>query len=356
MIVSRMYPKSKCSYRCLRELEVPHFHHELVYEAVVVTIEDMHDATIEALVRLLKACDGSGIITPQQMQRVRQSGTFQRMILAIAIVETESSKNTLHSSSGFRPRLQWDEWYRYRCPSGVQCAWEDYYEVFERGRFPAGQGKFAHKCSMLESVVGRRSAQRDWSLPGCRDDAFEGAQAFRLGGWRRSLQRLLRRKLSVPTTRENRCEASRCATCSIRLPIAIFSLLYFPTIQLNSFPRCCDPEKKDSFTVICQLDYLGNAGVTVSKTVPTSEKCRSDFSTCVSLVPGVLGRNEIDPRQSYCTLIKTSKMNESATVAFAGVNGVMIGNEWSEGMTAYPVEIQRQCRRWYSASLALRLS
>ncbi|XP_003741060.1 programmed cell death protein 4 [Galendromus occidentalis] len=55
--------------RCLRELEVPHFHHELVYEALLFTIEDMHDAAIGALVKLLKACDESGIITPQQMQR-----------------------------------------------------------------------------------------------------------------------------------------------------------------------------------------------------------------------------------------------------------------------------------------------
>lgn len=57
-------------YRCLRELEVPHFHHELVYEALLVTIEDMHDAAIGALVKLLKECDASGIVTPQQMQRV----------------------------------------------------------------------------------------------------------------------------------------------------------------------------------------------------------------------------------------------------------------------------------------------
>lgn len=51
-------------------IQVPHFHHEMVYEGVVAAIEDMHDAAICALVKLLKECDRSGIVTPQQMQRV----------------------------------------------------------------------------------------------------------------------------------------------------------------------------------------------------------------------------------------------------------------------------------------------
>lgn len=55
--------------RCLRDLEVPHFHHELVYEALLVTIEDMHDTTIDALVKLLKMSEASGVLTPQQIQR-----------------------------------------------------------------------------------------------------------------------------------------------------------------------------------------------------------------------------------------------------------------------------------------------
>lgn len=55
--------------RCLRELEVPHFHHEFVYEALVMAIEDMHEAAILSLVKLLKASDQSAIVTPQQMQR-----------------------------------------------------------------------------------------------------------------------------------------------------------------------------------------------------------------------------------------------------------------------------------------------
>lgn len=45
----------------------------MVYEAVVAAIEDMHDAAICAIVKLLKECDTSGIVTPQQMQRVSRA-------------------------------------------------------------------------------------------------------------------------------------------------------------------------------------------------------------------------------------------------------------------------------------------
>merc|ERR1711936_985186 len=46
--------------RCLQELEVPHFHHELVYEAVVMVIEAMR--------KLLQALFRSFVITIDQMK------------------------------------------------------------------------------------------------------------------------------------------------------------------------------------------------------------------------------------------------------------------------------------------------
>lgn len=55
--------------RCLRELEVPHFHHELVYEAIVMALESMQESTEESICRLLKALFNTCIITPDQMQR-----------------------------------------------------------------------------------------------------------------------------------------------------------------------------------------------------------------------------------------------------------------------------------------------
>ena len=91
--------------RCLRELEVPHFHHELVYEvnqynmqffreinftknfvkinftenlfhyrfcfqAVVMVIESMHEKTEEAMCKLLQALFRSFIISIDQMKNV----------------------------------------------------------------------------------------------------------------------------------------------------------------------------------------------------------------------------------------------------------------------------------------------
>ena len=45
-------PKMNVS-RCLKDLEVPHFHHELVYEALVMVIEYSHEKTEEVMCKLL---------------------------------------------------------------------------------------------------------------------------------------------------------------------------------------------------------------------------------------------------------------------------------------------------------------
>ncbi|XP_049857865.1 programmed cell death protein 4 [Schistocerca gregaria] len=55
--------------RCLLELEVPHFHHELVYEAVVMTIEAINGHTEELMCKLLKSLYSAIIITPDMMDR-----------------------------------------------------------------------------------------------------------------------------------------------------------------------------------------------------------------------------------------------------------------------------------------------
>lgn len=54
--------------RCLMELEVPHFHHELVYEAVVMVIEAMHEKTEEAMAKLLQSLVKSFTISYDQMK------------------------------------------------------------------------------------------------------------------------------------------------------------------------------------------------------------------------------------------------------------------------------------------------
>ncbi|XP_060526442.1 programmed cell death protein 4 [Cylas formicarius] len=55
--------------RCLAALEVPHFHHELVYEAIVMALEANNQATELAICKLLKAFDTAILITTDQMER-----------------------------------------------------------------------------------------------------------------------------------------------------------------------------------------------------------------------------------------------------------------------------------------------
>ncbi|NXW86897.1 PDCD4 protein, partial [Alopecoenas beccarii] len=56
--------------QCLRELEVPHFHHELVYEAVLMVLEGSGEGPVEKMVTLLKVLWESGLVTLDQMNRV----------------------------------------------------------------------------------------------------------------------------------------------------------------------------------------------------------------------------------------------------------------------------------------------
>ncbi|GFS07527.1 programmed cell death protein 4 [Elysia marginata] len=55
--------------RCLRDLEVPHFHHELVYEAVNMVMEKSTDRASDMMVKLLKSLDSSVIVTPDQFNQ-----------------------------------------------------------------------------------------------------------------------------------------------------------------------------------------------------------------------------------------------------------------------------------------------
>jgi len=65
--------------RCLLDLEVPHFHHELVYEAILMVIESMHEKTDEAMCKLLQSLFRSFVITIDQMR-----AGFQRIYDTIA--------------------------------------------------------------------------------------------------------------------------------------------------------------------------------------------------------------------------------------------------------------------------------
>ncbi|RXG52094.1 Programmed cell death protein 4 [Armadillidium vulgare] len=54
--------------QCLQELEVPHFHHELVYEAVNMVLERMNERTTKMICTLLTSLCNAIIITPNQMK------------------------------------------------------------------------------------------------------------------------------------------------------------------------------------------------------------------------------------------------------------------------------------------------
>uniref|UniRef100_A0A8D0IC73 Programmed cell death protein 4 n=2 Tax=Sus scrofa TaxID=9823 RepID=A0A8D0IC73_PIG len=54
---------------CLKELEVPHFHHELVYEAIIMVLESTGESTFKMILDLLKSLWKSSTITLDQMKR-----------------------------------------------------------------------------------------------------------------------------------------------------------------------------------------------------------------------------------------------------------------------------------------------
>ncbi|KAM4703695.1 programmed cell death protein 4 isoform 2-T3 [Rhinophrynus dorsalis] len=55
--------------RCLQELEVPHFHHELVYEAVLMVLESTGNNTFKMMLSLLEALCKSTVVSLDQMKR-----------------------------------------------------------------------------------------------------------------------------------------------------------------------------------------------------------------------------------------------------------------------------------------------
>jgi len=54
--------------RCLLDLEVPHFHHELVYEAIVMVIESSHEKTEEAMCKLLQSLFRTFVISIENLR------------------------------------------------------------------------------------------------------------------------------------------------------------------------------------------------------------------------------------------------------------------------------------------------
>jgi len=55
--------------RCLKELEVPHFHHELVYEAIVMVLEQSTPRAAETMAKLLESLCKSYVVSADQLKQ-----------------------------------------------------------------------------------------------------------------------------------------------------------------------------------------------------------------------------------------------------------------------------------------------
>ncbi|XP_061778759.2 programmed cell death protein 4b [Nerophis lumbriciformis] len=75
---------SKEAERCLRDLEVPHFHHEFVYEAIVMVLESKGEKTFNMLLQLLHSLSVTSIITVEQMRR-----GYERVYMDIAEINID---------------------------------------------------------------------------------------------------------------------------------------------------------------------------------------------------------------------------------------------------------------------------
>ncbi|XP_035785583.1 programmed cell death protein 4-like [Anopheles albimanus] len=64
-VVSREIEEAQ---RSIKELEVPHFHHELIYEAIIMTLEAFNESIEEAICHLFRTLDSTCIVSPEQME------------------------------------------------------------------------------------------------------------------------------------------------------------------------------------------------------------------------------------------------------------------------------------------------
>ncbi|CAG0916398.1 unnamed protein product [Notodromas monacha] len=56
------------AHRCLLELESPHFHHEVVYETVILALESLSESVEDRLLKLMKYFADAVVITPEQIK------------------------------------------------------------------------------------------------------------------------------------------------------------------------------------------------------------------------------------------------------------------------------------------------
>jgi len=90
-----LYSKdTKEALRCMSDLDVPHFHHEIVYEAIILILESGAEVVMDSIMALLKEAADSALITKDQLI----SG-FQRVYKEMddLVLDIPHAYQTLHA-------------------------------------------------------------------------------------------------------------------------------------------------------------------------------------------------------------------------------------------------------------------
>ena len=80
------------------DLDVPHFHHEIVYEAVMICLDDGSERTTIKITDLLKYFSDSTIISSDQMKTVSETcatGYYKMVVHILSVKAREEATQFL---------------------------------------------------------------------------------------------------------------------------------------------------------------------------------------------------------------------------------------------------------------------
>lgn len=80
------------------DLDVPHFHHEIVYEAVMICLDDGSERTTIKITDLLKYFSDSTIISSDQMKTVSETcatGHYKMVVHILSVKAREEATQFL---------------------------------------------------------------------------------------------------------------------------------------------------------------------------------------------------------------------------------------------------------------------
>ena len=72
--------------RCVRDLDVPHFHHEITFESIQIALENGTDTVINEILALLKHFSDGGMISVDQMTTVSTLLSFYFLFNFVTIL------------------------------------------------------------------------------------------------------------------------------------------------------------------------------------------------------------------------------------------------------------------------------